>query len=235
MALQTSGQISLANIATEFGDSAPHSLSEFYGSASGIPSSGQISISDFYGVSSFNGLPNYYFDTVNYYNLGDDKIVITGWQSDTQLPTLPLGIGTAYTTALGGDNGPTWIATYSGISLYIYLTSSSGSALASSMTQFADDGTARFYRFNSQEDFGYTHISFNNGTVKWPYVQGSYYGPNIHDFYGITLMHFYSNNQWRLTLSGSDSYIYNGSSYTWIGAYTAAGFVNNSITIDFIS
>lgn len=53
MALQTSGQISLANIATEFGDTAPHSMSEFYGAASGIPASGEISISDFYGAASF--------------------------------------------------------------------------------------------------------------------------------------------------------------------------------------
>lgn len=52
MALQSSGSISLADIASEFGGSAPHSLSEYYGAASGIPSSGQISISQFYGKSS---------------------------------------------------------------------------------------------------------------------------------------------------------------------------------------
>ena len=52
MALQTSGAISLANIASEFGGSPPHSLSEYYGVASGIPSSGQISISQFFGKSN---------------------------------------------------------------------------------------------------------------------------------------------------------------------------------------
>lgn len=57
MALQTSGAISLANIASEFGGfnpngSNPISLNEYYGAASGIPSSGSIDFADFYGASS---------------------------------------------------------------------------------------------------------------------------------------------------------------------------------------
>jgi len=52
MTLQTSGAISLAQIATEFGGSAPHSLSEYYVSAVGLPSSGTISFNQFYGKSA---------------------------------------------------------------------------------------------------------------------------------------------------------------------------------------
>lgn len=52
MALQSSGAISLANIAAEFGGSAPHSLSEYYGAAAGVPSSGTISFSQFYGTTA---------------------------------------------------------------------------------------------------------------------------------------------------------------------------------------
>ena len=52
MALQSSGAISLLDIAGEFGGSAPHSLSEYYGAAAGVPSSGTIRFSDFYGTSS---------------------------------------------------------------------------------------------------------------------------------------------------------------------------------------
>lgn len=52
MALQSSGQISLADIAGEFGGAAPHSLSEYYGAASGVPTSGAISLSNFYGTSA---------------------------------------------------------------------------------------------------------------------------------------------------------------------------------------
>ena len=52
MALQSSGQIKLSEIATEFGGSAPHSLSEYYGDGN-APSSGEIQLAaDFYGTSS---------------------------------------------------------------------------------------------------------------------------------------------------------------------------------------
>lgn len=57
MTLQSSGQITLANIATEFGGATPHSLSEYYrGGAyttsnnTNVPTSGQISIGNFYGA-----------------------------------------------------------------------------------------------------------------------------------------------------------------------------------------
>lgn len=50
MALQTTGPISLAEIATEFNDTAPHSMSEFYSATTGIPTSGTIDVSDFYGA-----------------------------------------------------------------------------------------------------------------------------------------------------------------------------------------
>jgi hypothetical protein len=52
MTLQTSGPISLANIQTEFGGSNPISLSEYYGAASGVPTSGAISLANFYGKSA---------------------------------------------------------------------------------------------------------------------------------------------------------------------------------------
>jgi hypothetical protein len=52
MALQSSGQIKLSEIAAEFGGSAPHSLSEYHGEGN-APSSGEIQLAaDFYGTSS---------------------------------------------------------------------------------------------------------------------------------------------------------------------------------------
>lgn len=52
MALQSSGQISLSQIAAEFGGSAPHSLSEYYGDGN-APASGEIQLAaDFYGTSN---------------------------------------------------------------------------------------------------------------------------------------------------------------------------------------
>lgn len=55
MVLQSSGAITLTNIQTEFGGTAPISISEYYAVATGIPASGTISISQFYGKSSIAG------------------------------------------------------------------------------------------------------------------------------------------------------------------------------------
>lgn len=52
MALPTSGPMTMAMIAAEFGGTAPHSLGEYLGAAPGIPVFGQISMNQFYGKSS---------------------------------------------------------------------------------------------------------------------------------------------------------------------------------------
>ena len=51
MAIQNTGQIKITDVSGEFGGSAPHALSEYYGAATGVPNSGQIALSDFYGTS----------------------------------------------------------------------------------------------------------------------------------------------------------------------------------------
>lgn len=52
MTTPSSGPISIQSIVDEFGGTAPHSLSEYYGVAAGVPASGQISLYDFYGKSN---------------------------------------------------------------------------------------------------------------------------------------------------------------------------------------
>jgi len=59
MALQSSGTITIQDIADEFGGIAPHSLSEYYRNGvyvgsnnTGVPTSGTISLSDSYGASA---------------------------------------------------------------------------------------------------------------------------------------------------------------------------------------
>jgi hypothetical protein len=52
MALQSSGAISLSEIQTEFGGSNPIAISEYYSAATGVPASGEIAITDFYGTSA---------------------------------------------------------------------------------------------------------------------------------------------------------------------------------------
>ena len=67
MALQTSGAISLGDIQTEFGGTNPISISEYYGADTGVPASGTISLSDFYGKSAVP--PDYTPDAVDWGNL----------------------------------------------------------------------------------------------------------------------------------------------------------------------
>lgn len=52
MTLPSSGSISMSDIRTEFGGSAPDSISEYYSADTGVPASGAISMSDFYGTSA---------------------------------------------------------------------------------------------------------------------------------------------------------------------------------------
>ena len=52
MAFPSSGNISLDMVAKEFGGEPPHSLNEYYGVTPGVPTSGKISLSDFYGKAS---------------------------------------------------------------------------------------------------------------------------------------------------------------------------------------
>lgn len=93
MALQTSGAISLADIQLEFGGSNPISLSEYYGAASGIPSSGSIDFADFYGKSAAPtaNTGGQYIDTASplifQVNTTTDTIVFTDAQT---VPCLPL-------------------------------------------------------------------------------------------------------------------------------------------------
>lgn len=66
MALPASGPLSISQIATEFGDTAPNSMSEFYRGGSlvpdapdnaSVPTSGQISIGNFYGAANRVAVP----------------------------------------------------------------------------------------------------------------------------------------------------------------------------------
>ena len=66
MPLQSSGTIKISELATEFNDLTPNSLSEFYRAGakvpdiaanSGVPTSGAISLSDFYGAQATNPVP----------------------------------------------------------------------------------------------------------------------------------------------------------------------------------
>lgn len=66
MALPSSGELKISDIASEFGDTAPHSMSEFYRGGglvpdssgnSAVPTSGQIGIGNFYNAANRASIP----------------------------------------------------------------------------------------------------------------------------------------------------------------------------------
>lgn len=52
MVLQTTGKITLGDIANEFGGTVPHKMSEYFGAAIGVPGTGVLRISNFYGKAN---------------------------------------------------------------------------------------------------------------------------------------------------------------------------------------
>ena len=93
MPLQSSGAISLSNIASEMGGSTPHSLSEYYkgGGLVGnhannpnVPTSGTISFSNFYGANNTSPVvANTATMTAGTYAVPNDKYgqTLTGYNS----------------------------------------------------------------------------------------------------------------------------------------------------------
>jgi len=112
MTLQSSGAISISDLATEFGGTAPHSLSEYYrggglvpdtATNAGIPSSGQIQLDDFYGGSVVSGLQagSLWFSGYNIagYGKGGSKVLgVAGTNNQTEKYSSPVQ------TVAGGTN-----------------------------------------------------------------------------------------------------------------------------------
>ena len=84
MALPSSGTISLMMLGLEYNDSTPHSMSEFYNKPGG-PTSGTISLSDFYGLSNSQPAGEAFYTTAGSYS----------W-------TCPTGITEVYVLCVGG-------------------------------------------------------------------------------------------------------------------------------------
>ena len=116
MPLQSSGAISLADIQTEFGGSSPISISEYYRGGSyttnnngNVPTSGQISLSHFYGgVKQFVFAPTIAADTLNY-NIKSQAIA-AGWdQSSPVKATITINsgvvVGSSSTSGYSFDTG----------------------------------------------------------------------------------------------------------------------------------
>lgn len=123
MTLPSSGTIKLSEVQTEFGGSNPISMSEYYGEDSGIPNSGTISLSDFYGASAA-GAVDPVFDAASYSLFNSDNTTNGGAfrtvevtltvETDGDLLEIESGTSIGSTTVIGNydGNGPLTSSNY---------------------------------------------------------------------------------------------------------------------------
>lgn len=116
MTIQSSGPIKLQDIEDEFGGSNPTSITEYYGVASGVPTSGNIGLTDFYGTSKPAALTFNVQQIVasDYITAGGTLTIPTGvyvWSDDTSVAALTVDVTNAtiinngYIIGKGGDGG----------------------------------------------------------------------------------------------------------------------------------
>jgi|SaaInlStandDraft_4_1057021.scaffolds.fasta_scaffold18948_3 hypothetical protein len=198
MALQTSGAISLANIQTEFGGSNPISLSEYYGKDT-VPSSGAISIGDFYGTS----------DSMTIAPLSTE-VHHGGAQLSMMLP-------------------PVYIDSVGDIYVHEYSNGTSGSVGShvwnvTTSTKTLNGRTVSLYPLISFDSSGNLKAV---GVQKWEHTEWNSYG-NVQGGYfkattnasaqTLTILrdpHIYETWAGGLTATGSATYTWNASSRSW--------------------
>lgn len=109
MALQSSGQISILNIQGEFGGINDHRMSEYRNVGGGVPSSGALSLSDFYGASAQTAsVCSHLGNGSGTYTITGPSIVVVGGERVGATPTITSvtidGVAAPYTNNFRGGN-----------------------------------------------------------------------------------------------------------------------------------
>lgn len=184
MTLQSSGAISLSNIAGEMGGSTPHSLSEYYkggglvGNHSNnpnVPTSGTISFSNFYGANNTSPSNDFAILTRGIFTTTNQKFnsTYTGYnQTGDYMFETSNGIGSGTDFTIKASNGTQYTIAH----LYI---------------QYSLAGTGYFSVYGNtgvtnsfQSVFGSTGIKWNGTTIMTvsgtttPTITSAYYGGN---------------------------------------------------------
>lgn len=178
MALPSSGTISLQAIAAEFGGSAPHAISEYYRGGglvpntsvnAGIPTSGQIAFSNFYGGSAtspitYTGATSATSGTTTTLSLqipssaaaGDIALISLYRRGSNTVPTTPAG----FTNLVGqGINNNALNVVYK------FLTSSDPGTFVTSTASDRLVGTVVCYRNVSSVVFIANNADTNNRPI----------------------------------------------------------------------
>ena len=170
MALPSSGTLTIADIAGEFGGSAPHALSEYYRGGSlvpnvsqnnSVPTSGAISISDFYGATNYVALSI----------LGNTTWVTGNTSSTTSSQSVSIPAGTKSVVIMGGvgTNGYRHTrhtgASLGGVALTEVISKNNAlaeytfdSAIYAGNTSLTGTQTAAMTYTNAQANYGSGHM-----------------------------------------------------------------------------
>ena len=188
MALPSSGQLTMAQIQTEFGGSNPINLSEYYRGGSyvtdnntNVPTSGAISLNNFYGAQKqLNytlAMPLSYSTQYNTSNAQQSIFMPTGIQADDLIIVVqqnrmgsqdgygaggPRGFGTGFTSMTG--------ATYNG---------ASSSSYPNPNNRDASFTPNKWYSRNSS-----WYVWQNNNIISWKVATGNEGGTSIGGFMG---------------------------------------------------
>jgi hypothetical protein len=166
MVLQSSGAISLNDIQTEFGGTNPIGINEYYGAASGVPASGEISFDDFYGKSNY--IPptyfSYYGSTQTYTAPRTGSYKLEAWGARGGDGSNYSSTGLPYT----GGNGGYAVATISlseNDILYICCGQQGGSGVITTSYTFNGGAPPGNGNYAAGQGGGATHIAFSNGVL----------------------------------------------------------------------
>lgn len=105
MTLQSSGIIKLTQIAAEYGDAKPHKLTELYGKP-GLPTSGRIDFTDFYGKSAYVA-PVEKSISIAGVVIGNDAKSVASWAANAAGPIVIQIGGVNYTLGRDANNKTT--------------------------------------------------------------------------------------------------------------------------------
>jgi len=164
MPTPSSGPISLLDVQNEFGGSNPIGIDEYYGRAAGIPSSGTISLSNFYGKSSspFTSYVFGYRNSMSFYTTTDTYTgnVITPGSSQSP-KTFRIYLVSPGFFVGAGAGGSTILRYYQNGSLNTTFT--------------ANSSNNNYYDVNYTFSFGSSSMQFES-TIYDPYTYDDVYG-----------------------------------------------------------